>query len=165
MIVCKYCGYSNRDENKYCMHCSKKLNLDDKYITSTHELLGNNNDSNILNDSFLSYTDEKSDLDEILEYTKGNASQKNYLDNLNKSSKKQCIATLCSALIPGLGFCYLRQWHKGIFYFITCFLLVFLTYILMSLFDSSLFVYIMYITNLVVYTLIIIYTYKSSEVY
>ncbi|OED30533.1 hypothetical protein [Methanosphaera sp. WGK6] len=164
MVICKYCGYTNKNENKYCMHCSKKLLLDNKHVMDTPKILENLSDLNNWNDSFLC-TDEKSDLKELLEYADEPISQKNYLSNLNKSSKKQSIATVLSALIPGLGFCYLRQWRKGLFYFLINFSLVFLTNMLMDLFNSILFVYIMYITNLVVYILIIINTYKSSGIY
>lgn len=162
MVRCRYCGYDNDENNKYCIRCSKKLFLTNiKNNIVNQQSISTDNNLKYLYYSFLSENIQQgSDIFNSFPNESGT-----YVKSfsLYKTTKKQFIATLLSTIFCGLGYFYLKDWLKGIIFLSSQIFLVVFANILFSFFELPQIIYIMYVTSLIVYLINIYDTFKESS--
>lgn len=161
MIRCSYCGFENRNDAVYCMHCSKKL-----YESKNDNSL----DINQLSDVYYSYLNKNNNASNSQAYSTNPNNDSasihgNYLhDNrqedyfLISNEKTLFIAMLLAMVIPGFGLVYLKQVLLGIFIFLITILLWIITGIFYYLLKIDM-VSLMLSVSIIIYLTSIIYTY------
>ncbi len=184
MVKCEHCGYDNKDESKYCVHCSKKLLTNNFNETLFSE---DEQEDNELKDLYYTFLEDQR-YQEITQPQQANI-EENYIQeenqqfnqqlpevdnpyeikdpdfNPHKTTSRIFIATTLSAIICGLGYVYLGDSRRCAMLLVSELIVYVIAFIAFrSLYSITLEV-LLYIVSMLIYIIGIISTYYSAREY